>query len=174
MAEQALAMLHALNCTKRGATASRPIFMLACQLVPLVGHLHVFHENILLIVSHDIKLFGIHRRNHGTKSRNELITAVYFHFVLHSDVANSLKIARSTQTNKCKKTLIRNVETSKQYAPHERTAREGTPRNCSTLMIVRPAPWKVCATVCEASIRSHTTTSVHPFSKRLKEFCILK
>lgn len=66
------------------------------QSVPFVGHLHVFHENILLIVSHGIKLFEVHRTNHGTKSRNKRITVI-FYCVLHFDVASSLKIAGSTE-----------------------------------------------------------------------------
>ena len=61
-----------VDCAKRGgvAIANGQFFILQCQFVPFVGHLHVFHENILLIVSHGIKLFEVHRRNHGTKSRN--------------------------------------------------------------------------------------------------------
>lgn len=80
-----------VDCTKRGggAIANGPIFILQCQFVPFVGHLHVFHENILLIVSHGIKLFEVHRRNHGTKSRNQRITVI-FYCVLHFDVATTL------------------------------------------------------------------------------------
>ena len=52
--------------------------------------------------------------------------------------------------------MWKHVETSKQHAPRERTPREGKPRNCSTLVekCNRLTPWKVCASICKASIRS--------------------